>query len=129
MLSGGAHTDFGFITLLAQHGVGGLQARHADGDFVDVPVIDDALAVNFGTLLQRWTGGRIKATEHRVLSSGEERFSTPFFHEPSPDAVIAPLPIPGAETFEPFVYGDHVWSASPRLRRNFGREASLSRKP
>jgi isopenicillin N synthase-like dioxygenase len=121
MLSGGAHTDFGFVTLLAQHGVGGLQARHSNGDFVDVPVIDDALTVNFGKLLERWTGGRIKATEHRVLSSGEERFSIPFFQEPSPDALIAPLPIPGVEPFEPFVYGDHVWAASPRLRRNFRR--------
>jgi isopenicillin N synthase-like dioxygenase len=123
MLSGGAHTDFGFITLLAQHGVGGLQARHSNGDFVDVPVIDDALAVNFGKLLERWTGGRIKATEHRVLSLGEERFSIPFFQEPSPDAVIAPLPIAGAAPFEPFAYGDHVWAASPRLRRNFRRES------
>jgi isopenicillin N synthase-like dioxygenase len=126
MLASDAHTDFGFITLLAQHGVAGLQARLGDGRFVDVPVIEGALAVNFGKLLERWTGGHVKATEHRVLSSELERFSIPFFHEPSPDALIAPLPIAGAEPFEPFLYGDHVWSASPRLRRSFGERAARS---
>ncbi len=120
-LGGEAHTDYGFVTLLAQDQVGGLQARLRDGGFVDVPPLEGRLAVNFGRLLERWTSGRIRATEHRVLSQGRERFSIPFFYAPRLDARIAPLPLEGAESFEPFVYGDHAWSAQPRLMRVFGK--------
>jgi hypothetical protein len=91
-ISGAAHVDSGFVTLLAQAGVSGLQARSATGDWIDVPPREGTLTVNFGKLMQRWTDGRIKATEHRVLGSAEERFSIPFFYEPRVDAEIAPLP-------------------------------------
>jgi len=109
-LIGIAHADSGLVTLLAQDGVGGLQARGADGVWVDVPPREGALAVNFGKLLSRWTGGRVKATEHRILSSGTLRHSIPFFFEPRVDAEIAPLPLAGVEPFAPFHYGDHVWA-------------------
>jgi len=66
-------------------------------------------------VLERWTGGRIRATEHRVLGSGRERFSIPFFYEPRPDAVIAPLPLAGVENFAPFLYGDHLWAATTKF--------------
>jgi isopenicillin N synthase-like dioxygenase len=103
--------DSGFVTLLAQDGVEGLQARARDGSWVDVPPVDGTLAVNFGKLLDSWTSGRIKATEHRVLGPGRTRHSIPFFYEPRVDAVIAPLPLADAARFAPFSYGDHLWSA------------------
>lgn len=112
---GGAHIDSGFVTLLAQDGVEGLQARGRDGSWIDVPPAEGTLAVNFGGLLERWTGGRIKATEHRVIGPGRERCSIPFFYEPKVDARIAPLPIAGARPFEPFCYGDHLWAAMTRF--------------
>jgi isopenicillin N synthase-like dioxygenase len=108
-LLGRAHVDTGFMTLLAQDGVGGLQAQHHDGSWIDVPPEEGTLAVNFGKVLERWTSGRIRATMHRVLGSGQVRFSVPFFYEARVDAVIAPLPLPGAEPFEPFYFGDHLW--------------------
>jgi isopenicillin N synthase-like dioxygenase len=114
-LTGRAHADSGFVTLLAQDGVPGLQARMRDGTWVDVPPLEGTLAVNFGKVLDRWTGGRIKATEHRVLSSGRERFSIPFFYEPRADAEIVPLPLAGVAPFEPFLYGDHLWAATTRF--------------
>ncbi len=109
-LGGAPHIDSGLVTLLAQDGVSGLQARMHDGSWVDVPPKDNSLVVNFGKLLQSWTGGRIKATEHRVISYGVERYSIPFFYEPRADAVIRPLALAGAD-FEPFLYGDFVWHA------------------
>jgi isopenicillin N synthase-like dioxygenase len=112
---GRAHVDSGLVTLLAQDGVSGLQARAAGGDWIDVPPEDGTLAVNFGRLLERWTGGRIKATEHRVIGSGQERHSIPFFYEPRIDARIAPLPLAGIAPFAPFTYGDCLWATMTRF--------------
>ncbi len=109
------HCDSGCVTLLAQNGVEGLQARMLDGTWVTVPPTEGTLAVNFGKLLERWTGGRIRATEHRVVSLAGERFSIPFFFEPRVDAEIAPLPLPGVEPFAPFLYGDHLWAATTKF--------------
>jgi isopenicillin N synthase-like dioxygenase len=112
---GRAHVDSGLMTLLAQDGVAGLQARAASGEWIDVAPEEATLAVNFGKLLERWTGGRIRATEHRVLGHGEERFSVPFFYDARADAVIGPLPIAGAEPFEPFYFGDYLWSTMTKF--------------
>jgi len=108
-LVGAPHTDSGFITLLAQEGVGGLQARSRDGRWIDVPPLEGTLVVNFGQVLEHWSAGRIRATEHRVLGSGVERYSIPFFYEARADATIAPLPIDPPQRFAPFQYGDFLW--------------------
>ncbi len=108
---GGEHVDSGFVTLLQQDGVEGLQARAATGEWIDVPHVERTLVVNFGKLLERWTGGRILATPHRVLGNDVPRCSIPFFYEPRVDARIEPLDLEGAEPFEPFAYGDHLWEA------------------
>ncbi|MGO1121036.1 2OG-Fe(II) oxygenase family protein [Rhodovibrionaceae bacterium A322] len=115
-----AHVDSGLLTVLAQCGVSGLQAQDSEGDWIDVPPDSDGFAINFGGLLARWTGGRIKATRHRVLGLGEERFSIPFFFEPRPDAVISPLPIDGVKPFQPFQFGDHLWATTTKFPENYG---------
>ena len=115
-----AHVDFGCMTLLAQDKADGLQARMPSGAWIDIPPSDRHLVVNFGKLLERWTCGRVRATEHRVLSPERERFSLPYFCEPRVDAVIKPLLPKDDDQFAPFSYGDHVWASQPRLRRLFG---------
>ena len=118
-----AHVDTGCMTLLAQDGVDGLQARARDGRWLDVPPIDGTLVLNFGALLERWTGGRIRATEHRVLGVERERVSIPFFYEPRVDAEIAPLPLVGGPRFEAFPFGDYLWAAVTRFVEFHGLEA------
>lgn len=108
-LVGAPHTDSGFVTLLAQDGVAGLQARSREGHWVDVPPLEGTLVVNFGQVLEQWSAGRIRATEHRVLGSGRERFSIPFFYEARADATIAPLPLDRPDSFTAFEYGDFLW--------------------
>jgi isopenicillin N synthase-like dioxygenase len=125
-VNGAPHVDSGFLTLLAQDGVPGLQARHRDGTWLDVPPNDDGLAVNFGKVLERWCGGRIKATEHRVIGSGRERMSIAFFYEARADAEIRPLPMDGAP-FEPFLYGDYLWATTTQFVEFKGMESL--RKP
>lgn len=108
-LVGAPHTDSGFLTLLAQDGVPGLQARARTGEWIDVPPLEGTLVVNFGEVLERWSAGRIRATEHRVLGVDRERFSIPFFYEARADATIAPLPFDPPDLFAPFQYGDFLW--------------------
>lgn len=124
---GAAHTDSGFMTLLAQDGVPGLQARARDARWIDVPPHDIALAVNFGQVLERWSGGRITATEHRVVGTGQERFSIPFFYEARADAEISPLPLDDPTSFEPFLFGDYLWARMINFVEFRGMEAV--RKP
>jgi isopenicillin N synthase-like dioxygenase len=114
-VNGAAHVDSGFLTLLAQDGVPGLQARHLDGTWLDVPPTEEGLAVNFGKVLERWCGGRIKATEHRVIGSGRERMSIPFFYEARADAAIGPLPMDNNLSFDPFFYGDYLWATTTQF--------------
>lgn len=109
-LVGAPHTDSGFVTLLAQDGVPGLQARARSGEWLDVPPLEGTLVVNFGQVLEQWSAGRIRATEHRVLGSDRERFSIPFFYEARADATITPLPLDRPDLFTPFEYGDFLWN-------------------
>jgi isopenicillin N synthase-like dioxygenase len=135
-LVGAPHIDSGFITLLRQHGVSGLQALGRDGAWHDVPPRPDSLVINFGKLLERWTGGRIKATKHRVIGAGrgpgQARHSIPFFFEPAVDALIAPIEQLGGR-FEPFLYGDLVWDAMMKFVEFEGldhlRPGGLKKRP
>jgi isopenicillin N synthase-like dioxygenase len=85
-----SHHDAGFLTLLLQHGVGGLEVLNQDGDWIAVPPTDGAFVVNIGEMLQSMTGNYLVATTHRVVAS-EPRFSTAYFHGPDLRASIAPL--------------------------------------
>lgn len=127
LLGGAPHVDSGFVTLLWQDGRGGLEVRGRDGSWRAVPPIEGALVVNFGALLWRWTGGAVRATEHRVLAPSGERLSIPFFLEPAVDAVIRPLDGLGGAPFEPFVYGDHLWAAMCRFVEFRGMEGLRDR--
>jgi isopenicillin N synthase-like dioxygenase len=87
-----AHHDAGFLTLLMQHEVGGLQVENPDGDWIDVPPRDDAFVVNLGEMLQRMTGNYFVATTHRVIAT-EPRFSSGYFHGPDLRTPLEPLPL------------------------------------
>ena len=86
------HIDFGCITLLAQDANGGLQVQTPDERWVDAPPMPGSFVVNVGTMLHRWSNGRLLATPHRVINrSGHERYSVPFFYDPNVATVIDPL--------------------------------------
>lgn len=104
-LGTGAHRDSGVLTLLWQEG--SLQAQDPDGDWLDAPTQPRALNVNFGDVMDFWTGGRLQATPHRVIAVERDRYSIPFFFEPNVDAMIAP--IPGAPPRPAIRYADHVF--------------------
>lgn len=99
------HHDAGFLTLLLQHDVGGLQVRNPNGEWVDVPPSRDAFVVNIGELLQEMTGNYFVATTHRVIA-GQLRQSSAWFHGPDLTTRLDPFHLDAS-------FGEAV-AASPR---------------
>ncbi|MET0133207.1 MAG: 2-oxoglutarate and iron-dependent oxygenase domain-containing protein [Kibdelosporangium sp.] len=92
----GAHKDYGYLALLQQDDIGGLQVRAQDGSWIDATPIAGSFVFNIGEMLEIATQGYLTATRHRVISppAGVERFSVPFFLGPRLDAVVEPLRLP-----------------------------------
>jgi isopenicillin N synthase-like dioxygenase len=84
------HTDAGALTLLLQD-LPGLQVWRKGGWWSIEPCAD-ALTVNIGDVVQVWSNDRYIAPLHRVLAPDEERFTAPFFFNPSYGTDYAPLP-------------------------------------
>ncbi|KAF9303175.1 hypothetical protein BGZ74_004239 [Mortierella antarctica] len=87
----GAHKDTGFLTVLLQDMVGGLQGQDpASGTWMDTRPVPDTFIVTLGESVERLTDGAYQATVHRVLNStsGQDRYSIPFFFDPALDAQI-----------------------------------------
>lgn len=81
------HSDSGFITLLTTFSYPGLQVL-IDGVYRSIKPEPECIVVNLGDILARITNFKLKATMHRVLDIGAERFSSPFFFEPKYTAII-----------------------------------------
>lgn len=84
------HTDYGCLTFLAGDGTPGLEVRKRGGGWIPVYPPLGEFVINFGEMMQIWTGGRIRATPHRVIGSRTERISVPLFFNPNHDANVAP---------------------------------------
>ncbi|WP_432487248.1 isopenicillin N synthase family dioxygenase [Kineococcus sp. SYSU DK018] len=113
----GEHTDYGIVTVLWADRVAGLQVLGPDGTWHDVQPAEDALLVNLGDAMARWTNERWTSTLHRVkppIVDGtiERRRSAAFFHDGDVDAVVAALPgcvAPGEEPlYPPVTIGEHI---------------------
>lgn len=93
----GSHADYGFVTLLLQDDIGGLEVLPPGAsEWAPVEPIPGALVVNLGEMLEVATEGYLVATIHRVQAPppGVDRYSVPFFWSPRLDAVIDPVPLP-----------------------------------
>ncbi|XP_045203730.2 uncharacterized protein LOC123556810 [Mercenaria mercenaria] len=82
------HTDSNFLTLLYTFDYKGLEVITADGKWSPVEPRPKSFVMNIGDVFSRMMGGRFKATHHRVLDIGVDRYSVPFFMEPSYDGDI-----------------------------------------
>lgn len=113
-LGAGAHTDYGLLTLLFQRDVSGLQVLTKDNQWINIPPRNDAVVVNCGDLLERWSNGRYRSTLHRVkrMPPGQSRQSIALFIDPDSDTLVQPLPscvsADRPAQFAPITAGEHV---------------------
>ena len=112
------HTDYGFVTVLAQDDRGGLEVRRRDGTWLPAQPIPGAWVVNVADMLARWTNGRWQSTPHRVKNlSGTDRYSCPYFFDMAMDSVVGIVPsCDGPDAMPPVRYGDYLME---RLDRNY----------
>ncbi|KAG2910996.1 hypothetical protein PC116_g22076 [Phytophthora cactorum] len=94
------HTDAGALTVLLQDDdVASLQVFHRDSQsWTLVPPRKGTYTVNIGDMVQVWSNDKFFAPLHRVLASGgADRFSAPFFYNPSYKAQVKPIVVKEGE--------------------------------
>jgi isopenicillin N synthase-like dioxygenase len=120
-LRGGAHTDFGGVTVLhASPSVEGLQVWNGD-DWEDVPVVEGAFVINLGDLMKRWTNDVWNSTLHRVANPVDgawdsDRLSIAFFHQPNKDALIQSLDDSAPAKYPAITSGEHFTAKIEAMR-------------
>ncbi|WP_420133387.1 isopenicillin N synthase family dioxygenase, partial [Rhodopseudomonas sp.] len=91
----GAHKDSGFLTILLQDTVAGLQVETDDG-WIEAPPLPGSFVVNIGELLELASNGALRANVHHVLSppADTDRLSVAFFLGARLDATVPVLTLP-----------------------------------
>ena len=100
------HTDSGILTLLHQDQTGGLEVLSTNDEWIPAPYVPGSIVVNIGDLMSQVSGGKFKASYHRVRSSHRKsRYSVPFFFEPGARCAVRSV---DNEVGEGELYGEHV---------------------
>ena len=124
------HTDAGILTVLLQDQVGGLQV-YREGYWHNVKPIENAVVINTGDMMQVWSNNQYMAAMHRVLAmDSKDRYSIPFFFNPSADSEILPLP-PTVTASKPAQYRSINWGKFRNGRTSgdyadYGKEVQIS---
>ncbi|KAL8503237.1 hypothetical protein ACS0TY_022109 [Phlomoides rotata] len=116
IIGAGAHSDYGFITLLVTDNKYGLQiCKDKDAKpqiWEYIPPLKGAFIVNLGDMLERLGNCYFRSTLHRVLGNGQERYSIAYFVEPNHDYIVECLPAYQSEKnppkFPPIKYQDYL---------------------
>ncbi|MCW2930197.1 MAG: 2OG-Fe(II) oxygenase [Actinomycetia bacterium] len=126
------HADGSAVTVLTQASdYEGLQVQQAAGEWISVPVIPGALLVFSGTILTRWTNGRLRPARYRIVAGGTvPRRSTRVFMYPALGTVLrplAPFTEPGEDGgYEPVTTWDLVKDGVANHPKVAGRPAQVA---
>ncbi len=93
------------------------------------PPIESMFVVNVAEMLKRVTNGRFTSALHRVINRyGRERYSVPFFANPSYDAVLYRLPqfvdAQHPAQFGPYAVGEEMHNFYRGLWPSAGKTAA-----
>ncbi|WVZ59851.1 hypothetical protein U9M48_009944 [Paspalum notatum var. saurae] len=115
----GRHKDAGALTILLQDDVGGLDVRRrSDGEWVRVRPVPNSFIINVGDLIQVWSNDRYESAEHRVsVNSARDRFSMPYFFNPTSDTMVEPVEELVSEDWSPR-YDAYNWGDFFSTRKN-----------
>ncbi|VAI87469.1 unnamed protein product [Triticum turgidum subsp. durum] len=84
------HSDYGFLTLVLQDDVEGLQVMHG-GEWLTVDPVPGSFVVNVGDHFEIYSNGRYKSVLHRVgVNSTRPRISVASFHSVGAERVVGP---------------------------------------
>lgn len=103
-----AHTDWGFLTLLLQDNLGGLQINDPrTKEWIDVEYVEGTVLVNGGDYMSMLTQREYRSPLHRVVNKTEdkERYSIVLFYYPSYDSKIQNEDEPEIHNVK---YGDYL---------------------
>jgi isopenicillin N synthase-like dioxygenase len=108
----GAHTDYGYGSILAQAKVPGLEIYTREGKWIEAPALQGHLLFNNGDMAKVWTNDRFRSAPHRVINkSGQTRYSIPMFVSTRFDVPLSCMPTcqgPGNPAkYAPITYGEH----------------------
>ncbi|KAJ4962155.1 hypothetical protein NE237_022094 [Protea cynaroides] len=111
--------DADTLTVLAQDDVGALEVkRKMDGEWIRVKPILDSYFINVGDIIQVWSNDRYESEEHRVVVNSErERFSIPFFFNPSHYEMIKPSEELIDKEKQPGKYKEYNWGKFFRTKK------------
>ncbi|KAK7317135.1 hypothetical protein RJT34_01111 [Clitoria ternatea] len=86
------HSDQGFMTLVMQNGIGGLQVKH-DGKWVNVNPLPNSFVVVIGDQVEVLSNGRYESALHRaILNNTVTRMTLVVAHGPALDKEIGAAP-------------------------------------
>lgn len=126
----GEHTDSGALTVLLTDETPGLEVKKG-GRWIAVEPVENAFVINIGDMVQVWSNDRYQAALHRVVANPQvDRFSVPFFLNPSYETVYGPLPT-AVLTSAPARYRDIKWQEFRNMRAagdyaDLGEEVQIS---
>ena len=121
------HSDSNFLTMLCLFNYEGLEVIGPDGNWIPVAPRPNSFVFNIGDLFSRMMNGRFKATRHRVLDIGIDRYSVPFFLEPEYDSNVGvnymSKYIKGGPEHIPEKYGPYMINMVKYVRKYFEYKA------
>jgi len=124
------HSDAGALTVLLQDDVGGLQVFN-DGFWHNVMPVPGAFVINTGDMMQVWSNDIYQAAVHRVLAMDRsDRYSIPFFFNPSAATIVEPLSSVVSEKrpprYSPIQWSDYRGKRTDGDYADYGTEVQIA---
>ncbi|MGB5885833.1 MAG: 2-oxoglutarate and iron-dependent oxygenase domain-containing protein [Acinetobacter venetianus] len=112
----GAHTDYECFTLFFPTAEG-LQVLDKQGEWIDIPLIENTMVMNIGDMMEILSNGRYLATKHRVKRVKQERYSFPLFFSCDYDYIIQPIIKNEVPHYPPMKGGEHLFNQTAQTFR------------